>query len=115
MSSPGRQHETNTGFITAWAEMGSATSRNPPGRRHIVRLSAPGHRVIVAGGLSETAARRVAESINQFLTDVGYGPPPEPSSCPICATPILPSVQGRPPVYCGPACRQQAYRDRQRG
>lgn len=95
--------------------MGSAVSRNPPGRRHVVRLSAPGHSVIVAGGLSETGAGRVAEAINDFLTDVLYGPAPEPIACPQCATPVQWSGQGRPALYCSPACRQQAYRDRQRG
>lgn len=70
--------------------MGSAVSRNAPGRRHIVRLSAPGHSVIVAGGLSQTGARRVAEAVNAFLTDVLYAPAPEPTSCPQCATgPVL--------------------------
>jgi tRNA(Ile2) C34 agmatinyltransferase TiaS len=95
--------------------MGSAVSRNAPGRRHIVRLSAPGHSVIVAGGLSQTGARRVAEAVNAFLTDVLYAPAPEPTSCPQCATPVQCSGQGRPALYCSPACRQQAYRDRQRG
>jgi hypothetical protein len=50
--------------------MGSATSRNPPGHRHIVRLCGPGESMIVAGGLSETAANRVAEAINEFLGHV---------------------------------------------
>jgi hypothetical protein len=53
--------------------MGSATSRNPPGHRHIVRLCGPGESVIVAGGLSETGANRVAEAINEFLGHV-FGP-----------------------------------------
>ena len=44
-------------------------SVGPPGRRHIVRLSAPGHSVMVAGGLSQTGARQVAEAINDFLTE----------------------------------------------
>ena len=47
--------------------MGSATSWNRPGRRHIVRICGPGESVIVAGGLSETGANRVAEAINEFL------------------------------------------------
>jgi hypothetical protein len=41
ISSTTHHDQTGSGFITAWAEMGSATSRNPPGRRHLVRLSAP--------------------------------------------------------------------------
>ena len=50
--------------------MGSATSRNPPGHRYIVRLCGLGESVIVAGGLSETGANRVAEAINEFLGHV---------------------------------------------
>jgi tRNA(Ile2) C34 agmatinyltransferase TiaS len=115
MSSPARRDGTGPGSITARAEIGSAVSRNAPGRRHLVRLCASGHSVIVAGGLSQTAARRVAEAINDFLTDVADGPPPEPTTCPQCATAVQWSGQGRPALYCSPACRQQAYRDRQRG
>lgn len=111
----GGSDETGPGSITAIAEMGSSVSRNLPGRRHLVRMSAPGHSVIVAGGLSETGAQRVAEAVNDFLADVLYQPPPEPAVCPQCATPLPRSGQGRPAVYCTPACRQQAYRDRQRG
>ncbi len=115
MTSPTGRDETDPGFITAIAEIGSAVSRNPPGRRHLVRLFAPGHSVIVAGGLSEPGAQRVAEAINDFLAEVGYPPPPEPAACPQCATALPRSGQGRPALYCSPACRQQAYRDRRRG
>jgi tRNA(Ile2) C34 agmatinyltransferase TiaS len=111
MISPG----AGTGFIIAAADMGSAVSRNAAGRRHIVRLSAPGHSVIVAGGLSETAARRLAEAINDFVNDALGGQAPEPPTCPQCASEIHSAGRGRPPRYCSPACRQQAYRDRQRG
>ncbi len=114
MRSPTGGDETGLGFITAIAEIGSSVSRNLPGRRHLVRLSATGHSVIVAGGLSETGALRVAEAINDFLAEVIYEPPPEPAACPQCATPLPRSGQGRPAVYCSPACRQQAYRDRRR-
>ncbi len=61
-------------FITARAEMGSATSWDLPGHRHIVRLCGPAESVIVAGGLSETGANRVAEAINEFLGHV-FGRP----------------------------------------
>jgi hypothetical protein len=54
--------------------MGSATSRNPPVHRYIVRLCGPRESVIVAGGLSETAANREAEAINEFLGHF-LGPP----------------------------------------
>jgi tRNA(Ile2) C34 agmatinyltransferase TiaS len=108
-------NEPGPGRIIAQADMGSAVSRNGPGRRHIVRLSAPGHSVIVAGGLSETAARRLAEAINDFVIDALGGQAPEPPTCPLCATEIQATGRGRPPRYCSPACRQQAYRDRQRG
>jgi len=94
--------------------MGSSVSRNPPGRRHIVRLSASGASVIVAGGLSQTDACRVAEAINDFLTHLEHRPVPEPTACPQCAIPLQWSGQGRPPRYCSPACRQQAYRHRPR-
>lgn len=57
--------------------MGSATSRNPPGHRHIVRLCGPGESVIVAAGLSETGANRVAEAINEFLGRVFGRPTPD--------------------------------------
>ena len=50
--------------------MGSATSWDLPGHRYIVRLCGPGESVIVAGGLSETGANRVAEAINEFLGHV---------------------------------------------
>jgi hypothetical protein len=68
------RYRTGPAFITARAEMGSATSRNPPGHRYIVRLCGPGESVIVAGGLSETGANRVAEAINEFLGHV-FGRP----------------------------------------
>jgi tRNA(Ile2) C34 agmatinyltransferase TiaS len=55
--------------------MGSATSWNLPGRRHIVRLCGPGESVIVAGGLNEAAANRVAEAINAFFGQVLNRPP----------------------------------------
>ena len=79
------RYESRSGSVTfrAWAEMGSATSRNAPGRRHNVRLSAPGRSMIVAGGLSETAARRVAETLTEFLN----GPAPQPQSCPVSPGP----------------------------
>jgi hypothetical protein len=115
MRSPEGGNETGPDLITAIAEIGSSVSRNLPGRRHLVRLSAPRQSVIVAGGLSETGAQRVAEAINDFLADVLYPPPPEPAACPQCATPLQRSGQGRPALYCSPACRQQAYRDRRRG
>jgi hypothetical protein len=113
MRSPTGGDETGLGFITAIAEIGSSVSRNLPGRRHLVRLSATGHSVIVTGGLSETGAQRVAEAINAFLTEVLYQP--EPAACPQCATPLQRSGPPRPALYCSPACRQQAYRDRRRG
>jgi hypothetical protein len=101
-------------FITANAEMGSATSRNPPGRRHNVRLSGPADSMIVAGGLSERAARRLAEAINDLVAKARNDHAPEPPSCPQCAPAIHWGGQGRPPVYCSPGCRQRAYRDRLR-
>jgi len=114
MTAPTRDDETGPGFITATAEMGSSVSRNLPGRRHLVRMSAPGHSVIVAGGLSPTGAKRVAEAINDFLSEVLYPAPPEPAACPQCATALQRAGQGRPALYCSPACRQQAYRNRRR-
>jgi hypothetical protein len=113
MASPTRRYGTGLTSVTARAEMGSATSRNPPGRRHIVRLSGPGRYVIVAGGLSETAAQHLAESINEFFNDI-LGRPATSTACRQCATAISWPGSGRPPLYCSPACRQQAYRDRQR-
>jgi tRNA(Ile2) C34 agmatinyltransferase TiaS len=115
MASPIGGDETGPDLITAIAEIGSSVSRNPPRRRHLVRLCAPGQSVIVAGGLSETGAQRVAEAINDFLAEVLYQPPPEPAACPQCATALQRSEQGRPALYCSPACRQQAYRDRRPG
>jgi hypothetical protein len=112
-SSRGRD-ETLPVFITANAEMGSATSRNRPGSRHNVRLSAAAHSMIVAGGLSERAARRLAEAINDLVTKALNDQAPEPPTCPQCATAVHWGGQGRPPLYCSPACRQQAYRDRLR-
>jgi hypothetical protein len=109
--SPG--YETDLPFITAWAEIGSASSRNSPGRRHNLRLSGPQQSVIVVAGLSETAARRGAELINEFLADIVYHhSSPQPTTCLHCGMTIRPSGQGRPPRYCSPACRQHAYRDR---
>ena len=113
MDSPARRYGTELTFVTARAEMGSATSRNPPGRRHIVRLSGPGRYVIVAGGLSETAAHHLAESINEFFNEI-LGRPATAAPCRQCATAISWSGSGRPPLYCSPACRQHAYRERQR-
>jgi tRNA(Ile2) C34 agmatinyltransferase TiaS len=107
-----RRDETTPPFITANAEMGSATSRNPPGRRHNVRLSAPTDSIIVAGGLSERAALRMAEAINDFVAKALDDHAPEPPTCPRCATAVHWGGRGRPPAYCSPACRQQAYRDR---
>jgi hypothetical protein len=115
MTTPSPGYETDLPFITAWAEIGSASSRNPPGRRHNLRLSGPRQSVIVVAGLSETAARRGAELINEFLADVVYHrSAPQPTTCLHCGATIRPSGQGRPPRYCSPACRQHAYRDRTR-
>jgi hypothetical protein len=95
--------------------MGSATSRNGPGRRHNVRLSASGGAsMIVAGSISETAASRLAEALNDFLAAALGGPRSIPSRCQRCAAEIRSAGQGRLPSYCSPACRQQAYRDRRR-
>jgi hypothetical protein len=95
--------------------MGSATSRNGPGRRHNVRLSAlGGASLIVAGGISETAAGRLAEALNDFLA-AALGPtPPVPLRCQHCGAVIRPAGQGRPPSYCSPTCRQHAYQTRRR-
>jgi len=62
-------------LLLAWAELGSAVSRNEPGRRHVVRLSGPRSSLIVAGALSETTARRLAEAINELLDDSLAGLP----------------------------------------
>ena len=82
--------ETGSGFVTAWAEMGSATSRNPGGCVYNVKLAGPHRSVIVAGGLREAGARRVAEAINELLGE----------------------ARGR--LETEPSCRQQAYRRRRR-
>ena len=105
--------ETGSGFVTAWAEMGSATSRNPGGRVYNVRLSSPHRSVIVAGGLPEAGARRVAEAINELLGEA-LDPQSEPLCCVACQAPLVWSGQGRRPIYCSPSCRQQAYRRRRR-
>lgn len=55
---PGGCDET-ANIVTAWPEMGSATSRNRPGRRHNVRLSGPTRSVIVL-------VSRVAGSVNKW-------------------------------------------------
>jgi hypothetical protein len=110
----GRADETGVGFVTAWAEMGSASSRNRVGRRHNVRLSSPTRSVIVVAGISETAARRAAEAINELLDEALCGPGREPVLCAHCSTPMPASGLGRPAIYCSQACRQQAYRDRRR-
>jgi len=106
--------ETGSGFVTAWAEMGSATSRNPGGRVYNVRLASPYRSVIVAGGLPEAGARRVAQAITELLGEVLAGPRSEPRLCAICEVPLVWVGQGRPPTYCGSSCRQQAYRHRRR-
>jgi hypothetical protein len=69
----GGGREEGAPILMAWAELGSAGSRNRPGARHVVRLSSQRTSVIVAGSLSETSANSLAESINDFLTDsFGY-------------------------------------------
>jgi AcrR family transcriptional regulator len=35
-----------------------------------------------------------------------------PSTCGVCGTPLTHTGPGRPPRFCGPACRQKAYRRR---
>jgi hypothetical protein len=111
--SPGGD-ETGPGFVTAWAEMGSATSRNPGGRVYNVRLSSPHRSVIVAGGLPAAGAHRVAEAINELLGEALGRPQLEPLACRSCTAPLVWAGQGRPPIYCSPSCRQQAYRSRRR-
>ncbi|HEY2301674.1 MAG TPA: hypothetical protein VGH66_07260 [Acidimicrobiales bacterium] len=106
--------ETGLGFVTAWAEMGSATSRNPGGRVYNVRLAGPHRSVIVAGGLPEVGARRVAEAINGLLDEARGRRQPEPLCCGACQAPLVWSGQGRRPLYCSRSCRQQAYRHRRR-
>jgi hypothetical protein len=105
--------ETGVGFVTAWAEMGSATSRNPGGRVYNVKLASPHRSVIVAGGLREAGARRVAEAINELLGEA-RGRQPEPLFCGACQAPLVWAGQGRRPRYCSRSWRQQAYRRRQR-
>jgi hypothetical protein len=113
MTTRSARYETELPFITAWGEIGSASSRNPPGRRHNLRLSGPRQSVIVVAGLSEPAARRGAELINEFLAEVLYlRTSPQPTTCLHCGMTIRPSGRGRLPRYCSPACRQHAYRDR---
>ncbi len=34
--------------------------------------------------------------------------------CPVCGGPIAPAGTGRPPKFCGAACRQKAFRDKRR-
>jgi hypothetical protein len=94
--------------------MGSATSRNPGGRVYNVRLSSPHRSVIVAGGLPQAGARRVAEAINELLGEALSRPQPEPLVCVSCTAPLVWAGHGRPPIYCSPSCRQQAYRCRRR-
>jgi hypothetical protein len=106
--------ETGLGFVTAWAEMGSATSRNPGGRVYNVKLASPHRSVIVAGGLREAGARRAAEAINELLDEARSGLAPEPLFCGVCQAPLVWAGQGRRPLYCSPSCRQQAYRRRRR-
>jgi hypothetical protein len=55
--------------LFAFADLGSATSRNEPGRRHVVRLCGRRLSVVVAGFLSKTAAEHLAEAINELLAD----------------------------------------------
>ena len=85
MTEPAGGDRLRLGSITAWAEMGSAVSRNPAGRRHLVRLAGPGRSVIVAGGLSESGAHRVAEVINEFLAEILHAGLLEPATCARCA------------------------------
>jgi hypothetical protein len=106
--------ETGSGLVTAWAEMGSATSRNPGGRVYNVKLASPHRSVIVAGGLPQAAAHRVAEAINELLGEAMGRPQSEPLFCLACQAPLIWSGQGRHPIYCSPSCRQQAYRRRRR-
>ena len=61
--------ERGTQALSAWAELGSAVSRNEPGRRHVVRLSGPRYSLVVAGQLSKIAAEHLAEAINDLLAD----------------------------------------------
>ena len=114
MPSTRGRDETVPVLLTANAEMGSATSRNRPGCRHNVRLSCPASSMIVAGGLSERAAWRLAEAINDLVATALGDRAPQPPSCPQCATELPRGGQGRPAIYCSPSCRQQAYRDRLR-
>jgi hypothetical protein len=95
--------------ILVSAEMGSATSRSRPGRRHIVRLRRGARSVIVASSLGEVAATRLAEQITELFAD----PSPQPLSCESCTAPLAPASTGRPPRFCSAACRQAAYRSRQ--
>ena len=104
--------ETGSGFVTAWAEMGSATSRNPGGRVYNVRLASPHRSVIVAGGLREAGARRVAEAINELLDEARGRLASAPLSCLACQAPLVWAGQGRRPRYCSPSCRQHDYRRR---
>jgi hypothetical protein len=106
--------ETGVGFVTAWVEMGSATSRNPGGRVYNVKLASPHRSVIVAGGLGEAGARRVAEAINELLDEDRARRQPEPRFCGACQAPLGWAGRGRRPRYCSRSCRQQAYRRRQR-
>ena len=70
--------------------------------------------MIVAGGLPEAGARRVAEAINELLGEA-LGARTRAARLPGSAqAPLVWAGHGRRPLYCSPSCRQQAYRHRRR-
>lgn len=84
-----RVRRRHPGKVMAEVDQGSTTSRGRPAeRRFLVRLRRDNQRVIVAWGLSQPAAQRLAEAITNLLSNPTSqverhsldGPHPKPGS-----------------------------------
>jgi hypothetical protein len=77
---PSRPGHDCAGELAVTAEVGSATSRNGPGHRHIVKIHRGPLSVVVTAGISEHSAGHLAEQLTELLAGLS-------SDCPRCGPP----------------------------
>lgn len=68
-----------------------------------------------AGGPGAADPVTDAEGTRKFRDEIrpeGVKRNGDPTTCAVCGTPLTHTGPGRPPRFCGPACRQKAYRQR---
>lgn len=106
-------------FLTALYELGGSSTlpgrwnltltKTTPDPKHRGPEHATTERIVLSTGLTKDQAEKLADQLNDFLTDR----PTTFDTCEICDSPISQPTTGRPRKYCSAACSQIAYRHRQ--